>query len=142
MNQFRPMKIAPHSLIFHWNEVFLNFLSFPSFRIGSIAQNENPEMLELFNFLKVCWIAKFWSTRNILGVSSVSIKIFKISIYGFILVALYRISCYTCCFHISVKFPGKYFQVIIFLTFTAVQNILRDQRSKGYEKNGTKSFTL
>ena len=35
--------------------VFLNFLLFLSFRIGSIAQNGNPNML--FNFLKsLNWI--------------------------------------------------------------------------------------
>ena len=31
---------------------FLNFLSFPSFRLGSIAQSENPETLESSKSLK------------------------------------------------------------------------------------------
>ena len=31
---------------------FLNFRSIPSFRIGFIVQNENPEMLEIFKPLK------------------------------------------------------------------------------------------
>ena len=38
--QIYTVERAPHSLVCHWSEVFLNFLSFPPFRIGSIAQNK------------------------------------------------------------------------------------------------------
>ena len=134
------MKISPHLLISHWNEVFLNFPSIPSFQIGSIAQSENPDMLKLFTFLKsLNWICQFWSTWNFLGVSGFSLKIFKIPIHGFILVALYRNLCGTCYFYISVKFPGKDFLGHYISDFTAVQNILRDQRSKNYEKMAPKA---
>ena len=105
-DRFRPMKTAIHSLICHWNEIFLNFPSFPSFRIGSIAQNENPKMVELFSFLKsLNWLCQFRSAWNILAVLGVSLKIFKM----------------------PMNFPKKHL-----LTFAAVQNILRDQRSKNF----------
>ena len=55
-DQFRPMDIGLYSLICHWNEVFLNFPSFSSFRIGSWAQNKDPEMPELFLIFWIVWI--------------------------------------------------------------------------------------
>ena len=49
------------------------------------------------------------STSKFLGVSGVSLKIFRIQIYGFNLVTLYRTLCHAFYFYISVKFPGKDF---------------------------------
>ena len=141
-DQFRPIKVAPYSLICNWKEVFLNFPSFP-FRICSIAQNENPKMPELFNFLKsLNWICQFRSTWNFLGVSGVSLKFFKIPIYSFILVALYRTLYHTCYFYISVKFPGKDFLgQYIFYFYRHSEYFKRPEIQKLW-KSGTKNFTL
>ena len=118
----------------------LNFPSFSSFRIGSIAQNKNPELPELLNFLEsLNWICKFRSTWNFLGISCVSLKIFKIPymvLFWWHSIVLYVTHVI---FILVWNFQEKIFYVNIFLTFTAVQNILRHQRSKKYEKMASKA---
>ena len=50
-DQFRPVKIALHLLICPLDEPFLDFWLFPSFWIGSKAQNKNPKTPEVFESL-------------------------------------------------------------------------------------------
>ena len=87
-------------------------------------------------------ICKFRSTWNFLGVSSVSQKIFKIPIHGFILVALYRTLCHICYFFISVKFLRKDFPGQYISDFYCRSEYSKRPEIQKLRKNGTKSFTL
>ena len=71
---------------------------------------------------------------NFLGVPGACLKIFKIPLYGFILVVLYRTLSNTCYCYISVKFLGKDLLGQYISDFYRVQKMLRDQRSKKYEQ--------
>ena len=80
-------------------------------------------------------------------------KIFKIPYYGFTMLSLDRTLSHTCIYYVSAKFLRKdllgqciflrYFKgfrdlLKQFVTFDAVKNILRDQRSKNYEQMAPK----
>ena len=85
------------------------------------------------------WICQFWTTSNFVGVSGAYLKLFKIPIYRFILVTLYRTLCHTCYCYISVKFPridllGQYIS-----DFYLIQKMVRDQRSKNYAQMAPKA---
>ena len=96
---------------------------------------------------------QFRSTWDFISISDACLKIFKITHYGFTMLSLDRTLSHTRIYYVSAKFLRKdllgqciflrYFKgfrdlLKQFVTFDAVKNILRDQRSKNYEQMAPK----